>query len=349
MPFVLSALVGMILALVGVKLFMSPKKEPPKQKEKYVHVPKFSLRGKTYGNILELAPEEVPAADIAELNLLCGSGLSGTKNIDIDKCLKRLDQLTEMVRSETQRNLGRWQRSPSEYQNSQAYYKMGMLITVVRQDYKAKYNPDLIVTPSIESAQDDQFFKNGADVFLQGLLSERKMGTCSSMPVLYVAIGRRLGYPVHLVATKGHLFCRWEDDKERMNFEGTGEGITVHPDSYYQKWPFPMTEHEVKHSTLLKNLNPQQELAVFLSNRASCLVVSRRHAEALTAVSQALRLVQRCGGLTGIIEQMAFRPIIPDIVYRKRFSRMSKNKTPENPHFPSVPIPPEPSPHNRAV
>ncbi len=342
-PFVLSALVGMIVALVGMKFLLPvPKKEQAKKKEIYVHVPRFSLSEKTYGNILELAPEEVPAADVAELNLLCGSGLPGTDGIDIGKCMKQLDLLTEMVRSETLRNLGRWQRNPAEYRNSQAYYKMGMLITVVRQDYKAKYNPNLIVPPSIGDSQGGDFFKNGADVFLQGLLSDRRMGTCSSMPVLYVAIGRRLGYPVHLVATKGHLFCRWEDGKERMNFEGTGEGISIHPDSYYQNWPLPLTKHEVKNSTFLKNLNPQQELAVFLSNRADCLIASGRHAEALIAVSQAFRLVQKCGGLTGIVEQMASRPVIPDIVYRKRFERMPKNSYPENPCFPPVPIPPEP-------
>lgn len=130
-----------------------------------------------------------------------------------------------------------------------------------------------------------------------------------------------------------------------MNFEGTGEGINTFPDDYYKKWPFPMTEHEVKNSTLLKNLNPQQELAVFLCNRADCLVVSGRNTEALTAVSQALRLVQKRGGLTGIIEQMAFRPIIPDIVYQKRFSRMPYNRHPENSHLPNLPLPPDLSPN----
>lgn len=207
MPFVLSVLMGMIVALVGVKVFSPvPKKEAVNQKEETVHVPNFSLRGKTYGNVLELAPEEVPAADIAELNLLCGSGLNGTENTGIDECLKRLDQITEMVRSETERNWNRWQRDPAQYQNSLAHYKMGMVITVIRQDYKARYNSELITAPTGQSTQDDKFFRNGADVFLQGLLSDRKMGTCSSMPVLYVAVARRLGYPVHLVATKGHSF-----------------------------------------------------------------------------------------------------------------------------------------------
>lgn len=332
----------MILALVGVKLFFPvSKKEAPESKDKIVHVPKLSLRGKTYGNILDLAPEEVPAVDIAELNLLCGSGLNGTKDIDIEKCLDRLDQLTEMVRSETKRNWNRWQQNPAQYQNSIAHYKMGMVITVVRQDYKARYNPDLITIPSKESRESDDFYKSGADIFLQGLLSDQKMGTCASMPVLYVSIGRRLGYPVYLVSTKGHLFCRWDDGKERMNFEGTGEGINTFPDSYYKKWPFKITDEEVKRSTYLINLNRQQELAMFLSSRAECLITSGRNEEGFVAVAQALRLVSGNGGLTGIIEQMAIRPLIPPNVFRMRNYR---NRNPLPDLNPSVPIPPDPSP-----
>ena len=32
-----------------------------------------------------------------------------------------------------------------------------------------------------------------------------------------MAVGRRLGYPLKLVTTKGHLFVRWEGAGERFN------------------------------------------------------------------------------------------------------------------------------------
>ncbi len=47
------------------------------------------------------------------------------------------------------------------------------------------------------------------------------------MPVLYVAIGRRLGYPLELVTTKGHVFACWEDSNDRFNIEGTNEGLNL--------------------------------------------------------------------------------------------------------------------------
>jgi Transglutaminase-like superfamily len=222
-----------------------------------------NLDAKDFSFVLSLTPEQVADYDMAELNLLCGTGLNGNEKVNLNQCRKALDDLTKMVKAETERNWQRFQRNPSEYQNSEAYYRMGMLITVIRQDFKAKYNPKLITDPS-KRTENEVFYKDASNVFLQGLLTGDKMGTCASMPVLYVAIGRRLGYPVYLVSTKGHLFCRWEDDKERMNFEGTGDGVRIDPDEKYHKFPFTLTQQEIENSTYLKNLTRAQELAIFL-------------------------------------------------------------------------------------
>lgn len=273
-----------------------------------------SLNGKDFSFVLSLTPEQVADYDMAELNLLCGSGLDGNEEVDLNQCRKVLDDLAKMVKAETDRNWTRFQRNPAEYQNSEAYYRMGMVITVIRQDFKAKYNPKLITDPS-KRTENEVFFKDASNVFLQGLLTGNKMGTCASMPVLYVAVGRKLGYPVHLVSTKGHLFCRWEDDKERMNFEGTGEGVRIDPDEKYHKFPFILSQQEIENSTYLKNLTRAQELAIFLDTRAACLVASNRNAEALIAQAQAVRLAQK-DGLTGLMESMAFGETIPNQVFK---------------------------------
>jgi hypothetical protein len=55
------------------------------------------------------------------------------------------------------------------------------------------------------------------------------------MPVLYVAQARRLGYPVSLVTTKGHLFDRWEGRGERFNVECTGHGMNRYDDAHYRQ------------------------------------------------------------------------------------------------------------------
>jgi len=57
----------------------------------------------------------------------------------------------------------------------------------------------------------DVDFKNSRDLFLHGMVGSDNGGTCVSMPVLYVAVGRRLGYPMRLVLAKAHVFARWDD------------------------------------------------------------------------------------------------------------------------------------------
>ena len=76
------------------------------------------------------------------------------------------------------------------------------------------------------------------DLFLHGLVNGTG-GTCVSMPVLYVAVGRRLGYPLKLVTTAEHTFLRWEnaDSGERFNIEGTCRGYGRETDEHFRAWP----------------------------------------------------------------------------------------------------------------
>jgi hypothetical protein len=91
------------------------------------------------------------------------------------------------------------------------------------------------------------------------------------MPVLYIAVGRELGYPLKLVTAKNHLFIRWEDAKEQRNFETTGDGLNSFDDNYYRSWPLPISEKEEKQYGYLISLTRSEELGVFLSIRANCL------------------------------------------------------------------------------
>lgn len=115
------------------------------------------------------------------------------------------------------------------------------------------------------------------------------MGTCSSIPVLYAALGRRLGYPLKLVTTKGHLFLRWESATERFNAEVTNQGLNRFEDHYYKRWPFEITDAEVQAEGYLESLSAAEELAVFLSIRGLCLMEAGRTRDAANAFAQAAR------------------------------------------------------------
>ena len=83
------------------------------------------------------------------------------------------------------------------------------------------------------------FFKNPDDAFISGLLKSRR-GTCSSYAPLIVALGRRLGYPLHLKATNGHLLCYWDDGKESFNVDTNGEGVDMPADEHYDVYTYEL-------------------------------------------------------------------------------------------------------------
>ena len=112
------------------------------------------------------------------------------------------------------------------------------------------------------------------------------------MPVFYVAIGQHLGYPMKLVTAKDHVFARWESagGKERFNIEATGQGLSTPDDDFYKKWPFPITDEDIKANSYLKSLTAAEDLSLFLETRGHCLRVAGRLPEAKMAYLQAQAL-----------------------------------------------------------
>jgi hypothetical protein len=95
-----------------------------------------------------------------------------------------------------------------------------------------------------------------------------KGGTCATLPIIYVAVGRRLGYPLKLALGKAHLICRWEDpDSGKYYNLGVSETPNIHSDDYYRNWPEPMSAEEESYFGYLKTLTPQQEHAHMLCMR----------------------------------------------------------------------------------
>lgn len=141
---------------------------------------------------------ELDQSGLAITNLKCAMGLPHAGNLDIGRCLDKPDRMARQVRRETKRNLYRFNRHPGEWDNSKAYWTACMMITVLQQDFGIRYNPERIYDPD---------FRDSRDLFIHGMLFSNG-GTCASMPVLYVAIGRRLDYPLKLVHAKAHVFAR---------------------------------------------------------------------------------------------------------------------------------------------
>lgn len=238
--------------------------------------------------LCRLSTNDLAKVDIALMNLLCTQRLPGTEDLNIPECLDRLDGIARHVKAETDRHLYKFRERPGEYENSEGYFRIMMMVTVLQQDLGIRYNPKRISLPFAEPEPAEKFFADPKDVFIHGLIKEKGTGTCSSMPVFLVSVGRRLGYPLKLVRAKGHLFARWDEADRSFNIEGTFVGFVSHPDSYYRNWPLSFTAEEEKTESYLKSLTSAQELATFFNIRGGCCLASSNLTYATGAFAQAL-------------------------------------------------------------
>lgn len=234
------------------------------------------------GDLALMPTDELAKQDLALLNLRCAEGLPGAEDLNVAKCLSTLDRWTQKVRFDTDRHLYKYRQNPAEFENSEAYYRMMMLVTVLQQDFKVHYNKERI--------RDIDFTKS-KDLFLHGMVGsngpESNGGTCVSMPVIYTAVARRLGYPVYLVTANAHVFCRWDSPKERFNIEATNQGMNSFEDDYYMTWPKPISQADVDRGWYLKSLDTSESFAMFLAARGHCLEDNRFGAKARVAYAMA--------------------------------------------------------------
>jgi len=239
----------------------------------------------SYFDLLAMSPDELAKVDIALMNLVCAKDLPGAENMDVPAILKQLDEWAAKVKSETERHLYRVKdpRYAEHYAQSEARLRAEFIVQTLQEDCGVHYNPARIATPD---------WRDSRDLFLHGLVGSSNGGSCSSMPLIYTAIARRLGYPMKLVLADSHIFCRWDGENERFNMEGSSNGnIHFDPDEYYRTWPKPISDAEVRRGEFLKSLTPQEELSSFLIDRGMCLDMNGRYPEARAAFAEAHRLM----------------------------------------------------------
>ncbi len=234
----------------------------------------------TFSRLILMSDEELALQDIALVNLRCAEGLPGSEKLNVSDTLHELDRWATRVRIETDRNFHLFAKKPDDFQNSEAYFRMLLLVTVLQQDYGVHYNGARVK---------DVDFARSEDLFIHGMIGNKNGGTCVSMPVLYTAVARRLGYPVFLVNAKEHVFCRWDGHGERVNVEGTNQGMNSFDDKHYLSWPHPTSHDEVVRGIYLKSLNMSESFSLFLASRGHCQEDNDDRANASVSYSLAVK------------------------------------------------------------
>jgi hypothetical protein len=114
----------------------------------------------TWYELLNLTEDEIAQIDVAEVNLACAEGLPGSEYMDSEYCLAKIAEYTDLVAYETDRHFYRFDRNPEEYENSEAYFRMLVLNTILVQSCSVTYN---------EAKADESTFLMPEDTFIFGI------------------------------------------------------------------------------------------------------------------------------------------------------------------------------------
>jgi len=245
----------------------------------------------TLGELLAMPSEELEQQDIAVVNLVCAQGLYGAKNLDINKCLEQIDVWATQARILLSEREFMFHQAPERSNYSINRWRCGGLGLFLSKIIGLSYHPDRRNLKS-GGIYDTHHFQDSRDFMIHGLILEKNRGTCASMPVLYAAIARRLGYPIKFVRTRNHLFLRWVDPegKENFNIEWTDVYVDFRSNDYYKSWPAQLNLGEIERQGYLIPLSAERTMSSFMHHRAMCLWFHGDLTEAKNSFVEAYRL-----------------------------------------------------------
>ncbi len=223
-----------------------------RQWDRPITAPRSSQR--TVSELFTLSNAELERIDPVVMNLAVARGLPEFSNLDDDRYVRELDEWAAEIKHDTERHYYRFLQKPEDFKHSEIEYKISWLASDINAVFKIDYD-----LKDLDGARPENLFLNG--------LIDRKVGTCVSMPLLYVALGWRLGYPIKLVSVPTHLFARWDDGVNRINIEATGYGGELSDEAYESEF---FVSPRCKDRGALESLTPRQMLAQMILARAHC-------------------------------------------------------------------------------
>jgi hypothetical protein len=250
------------------------------------------VQPKTLAELLALPPDRLEEVDIARIDLLCAEGLPGAEDLDVEKCIETLDGWARYVKTETDKNYHRFLEHPEKFKNSLGRFQMAAMAAVLSEDLRVQYNPQrerelfdnrFFTNRTVYGEAERSFFSDSSDLFLNGILSPKRYGTCASLPYLYVAVGRRLGYPVSIAGAHMHSYVYYDEgDGKHFNVEATENRAFVTPsdESYkHPVWGAPSSPEYYEKRGLLRPLSNKEAMGHILAERAAVFRSAGQHDE----------------------------------------------------------------------
>jgi hypothetical protein len=179
----------------------------------------------TVEQFLTMSSAEFGRTDPLVMNLVVAKGIPSLANLDIGHYAALADKWANDIRHRLPGMEPHFHRSPADWKNDIRFFRLGIVCWYVDEVLKVTYPDEL-------ANAEDCIYVDPLNVFVNGLM-DRRQGSCASMPVLHVALGWRLGWPVSLACANNHLFCRFDDGEVKHNIEATAfgrGGFRSHPE-----------------------------------------------------------------------------------------------------------------------
>lgn len=160
-------------------------------------------------HLAKLSEEEI---DIGSVSLLLAKEVF--PDLDIKHYSKQLDQMAEEIRKLTNGS-------------TDPDYRIRAINTYLYQEQGFHYD------------KGDPYGKKLKNRFLSGIL-DTKSGSCTTMPLLYLVLAQRLGYPIYPVSAPQHLFLRYASQElHEQNIEATSGGAYARDEDYIRDMEIP--------------------------------------------------------------------------------------------------------------
>lgn len=159
--------------------------------------------------------------------------------------------------------------------------------------------------------------KNLENHYLNGILDTKK-GNCSTMPMLYMVVAQRLGYPIYPVAAPDHLFLRYisPPPHKYLNIETTS-AVGGSPDDQVYIKGLEVSETALKKGAYLRTMTYRQFLGDLLATTGVTLAQQGDIDGSIRHFQQAIKL----------------NPQFPDYYDLLRISWLKKSKQVSNPEL----------------
>lgn len=216
----------------------------------------------TLWQMLDLSDDELEHVDLVAMNLAVARAIPALVELDTGRYVAVVNDWTMQFSQLLQGAEQRFHKSPQQWKNDIQFFRIGMLAGYMGKYLGLGYIPG-------QRHVDAVWYTNPSDLFLNGLI-DTKHGTCANLPVLHVAMARRLGWPVSLACVHSHFISRFDDGKVVYNIEATDidrGGFAEGPDELYLQ-KYNLSEKAISSGSDLRNLTAREMLGVFVALRA---------------------------------------------------------------------------------